>query len=72
MEHARSVSPYPSDLTDAQWLVVEPLIPINTVGRPREVDMREVFHTILDSTAPAASIDRPADLRPSQGSWRPV
>jgi putative transposase len=39
--------PYPSDLTDAQWLVVEPLIPLNTVGRPREVDMREVFNAIL-------------------------
>jgi putative transposase len=39
--------PYPSDLTDEQWLVVEPLIPVYTAGRPREVDMREVFNTIL-------------------------
>jgi len=39
--------PYPSDLTDAQWEIVRPLIPVFTVGRPREVDMREVVNTIL-------------------------
>ncbi len=39
--------PYPSDLTDAQWAVIEPLIPVNRVGRPREVDMREVFNAIF-------------------------
>jgi putative transposase len=38
---------YPSDLTDAQWEIVRPLIPTFTVGRPREVDMREVVNTIL-------------------------
>ena len=35
--------PYPSDLTDEQWAVIEPLIPVNTIGRPREVSMREVL-----------------------------
>jgi transposase/transposase-like protein len=39
--------PYPSDLTDAQWEIVRLLIPVFTVGRPREVDMREVVNTIL-------------------------
>jgi putative transposase len=39
--------PYPSDLTDAQWEIVRPLIPVFSVGRPREVDMREVVNTIL-------------------------
>jgi putative transposase len=39
--------PYPSDLTDAQWEIVRPLIPSSKVGRPREVDMREVVNTIL-------------------------
>jgi putative transposase len=38
---------YPSDLTDAQWELVRPLIPVYTVGRPREVDMREVVNAIL-------------------------
>jgi len=34
---------YPSDLTDAQWAIVAPLIPpAESGGRPRTVDMREV------------------------------
>jgi putative transposase len=39
--------PYPSDLTDEQWAILEPLIPVNTTGRPREVDMREVLNAIF-------------------------
>jgi putative transposase len=41
---------YPSDLTDAQWAILEPLIPAphnNRGGRPRELDMREVLNTLL-------------------------
>src|SRR6187551_3473047 len=38
---------YPSDLTDAQWDVIQPLIPVNNVGRPRQVDIREVVNAIL-------------------------
>ncbi len=40
--------PYPSDLTDAQWAILEPLIPpAKPGGRRREVDMREVINGIL-------------------------
>jgi transposase len=39
--------PYPSDLTDEQWSLIEPLIPVNTVGRPRQVDLREALNAIL-------------------------
>ena len=39
--------PYPSDLTDAQWAVIEPLIPVHPVGRPRTNDMREVLNAIF-------------------------
>src|SRR5438132_783258 len=42
---------YPSDLTDEQWAIVEPLIPPakqhKRGGHPRTVDMREVLKTIL-------------------------
>jgi len=41
---------YPSDLTEAQWAIIEPLIPApryNRGGRPRELDMREVLNTLL-------------------------
>jgi putative transposase len=39
--------PYPSDLTDAQWAVIEPLIPVHTVGRPRTNAMQEVVNAIF-------------------------
>ena len=40
--------PYPTDLTDAQWAVLEPLLPpAPWWGRPRTVDMREVINAIL-------------------------
>jgi putative transposase len=41
---------YRSDLTDAQWARLAPLIPAaryNRGGRPRAVDMREVLNTLL-------------------------
>jgi putative transposase len=39
--------PYPSDLTDEQWALIEPLIPVHSVGRPRTNDMREVLNAIF-------------------------
>ena len=40
--------PYPSDLTDAQWSLIAPLIPdADPGGRPRTVEIREVINGIL-------------------------
>lgn len=39
---------YPSDLTDAEWVLVVPLIrPAKRGGRPRTVDVREVLNAIF-------------------------
>ena len=39
---------YDSDLTDAEWALVEPLIrPAKRGGRPRTVDVREVLNAIF-------------------------
>ncbi len=39
--------PYPTDLTDAQWQLLEPLIPpAKPGGRPRTVNLREVVNGI--------------------------
>lgn len=40
---------YPSDLTDEQWALLEPLLPseVEGLGRPREVDFRDVINAIL-------------------------
>jgi putative transposase len=47
----QSRKPYPSDLTDAQWAVLEPLLlAFDNRLRPgpkREVDLREVINTLL-------------------------
>jgi putative transposase len=40
--------PYPSDLTDAEWEIVKPLIPpAKHGGRPRTVNMRDVLNAII-------------------------
>jgi putative transposase len=39
---------YPTDLTDAQWSILAPLIPSpKPGGRPRSIDMREVVNAIF-------------------------
>jgi putative transposase len=39
---------YPTDLTDAQWAVLAPLLPAaKPGGRPRSADLREVVNAIL-------------------------
>lgn len=39
---------YPSDLSDAQWKAIQPLIPAaKSGGRPRDVDMRWILNGIL-------------------------
>ena len=56
---------YPSDLTDDQWAIIEPLIPVNRVGRPRKVDMREVLNTIFYLNRSGCQWDMlPHDLLP--------
>jgi putative transposase len=43
--------PYPSDVTDQQWALIEPLFPRpprrSRPGRPREVDLREVVNALF-------------------------
>jgi putative transposase len=60
---------YPSDLSDEQWSVLEPLIPAPRTsvrgGRPREVPMREVINTILYLNRSGCQWDMlPHDLLP--------
>ena len=40
--------PYPSDLTDAQWDLFEPLLPpASSLGRPRKTELRDIVDAIL-------------------------
>ena len=45
--HKQDTTRYPSDLTDAEWAIVGPLLPgPNRLGRPRTVDLRRVWDAI--------------------------
>jgi len=40
--------PYPSDLTDDEWAILEPLVPVAlSGGRPRTSNMREILNAIF-------------------------
>jgi putative transposase len=65
----RTRKKYPSDLTDEQWAIVEPLIPPAKQsprgGHPRTVDMREVLNTIFYLNRSGCQWDMlPHDLLP--------
>jgi putative transposase len=59
-------NPYLTDLTDEQWAILQPLIPLaKPGGRPREVDMRAVINTILYLNRTGCQWDMlPHDLLP--------
>jgi putative transposase len=60
-------SSYPSDLTDEQWPLLELMLPLEVtgLGRPREVDFREVINAILYLNRSGCQWDMlPHDLPP--------
>jgi putative transposase len=69
---------YPTDLTDEQWAILEPLIPpAKRGGRPREVNMREVLNAIIYVNRTGCQWDMlPHDLLPKStvydyfAAWR--
>lgn len=58
--------PYKSDLTDAQWSILEPLLPpAKAGGRPRTIDLREVLNTLFYQQRTGCQWDMlPHDLLP--------
>src|SRR5271167_2741181 len=58
--------PYPTDLTDSQWQILQPLIPpAKSGGAPRKVDMREVMNTLCYQNRTGCQWDLlPHDLLP--------
>ncbi len=48
LKYRREGLRYASDLTDAEWALIEPSMPkVNRIGRPRETDLRAVVNAIL-------------------------
>ena len=64
---------YPSDLTNDQWSFLEPLLPperTDGLGRPREVDLREVINGILYLVRSGCQWDMlPHDLPPKSTTY---
>jgi putative transposase len=61
---------YPSDLTDEQWALVEPLIPVYPGGRPRKTNLRDVLDAIfyiLRTGCPGRYL--PKDFPPKSTVW---
>ena len=58
---------YPTDLTDAQWRILTPLIPASKHGgRSRKVNMREVVNTIFHLNRAGCQMGNASARSPSQ------
>jgi transposase len=74
-EHRRAANRrglrYPSDLTDAEWALVVPLIhPGKRGGRPRTVDVREVLNAVFHVLSTGCQWQAlPKDLPPRSAVW---
>jgi transposase len=42
-----SPRPYPSDLTDDQWALIGPMVPVKPGGRPAKYPRRRIVEVIL-------------------------
>jgi transposase len=64
-------SSYPSDITDQQWEIIEPLLPVHPGGRPRITPLRDVVDAIfyvLRTGCPWRYL--PKDFPPKSTVWR--
>jgi transposase len=62
---------YPSDVTDEQWALIEPHLPVHTGGRPRKTDLRGVIDAILYILRTGCQWRYlPRDFPPKSTVWR--
>jgi transposase len=62
---------YPSDVTDEQWPLIEPLIPVYPGGRPRTTDVRDVLDAVLYILRTGCQWRYlPVDFPPRSTVWR--
>jgi putative transposase len=62
---------YPSDITDEQWALIEPHIPVYPGGRPRKTDTRDVLDAILYILRTGCQWRYlPVDFPPKSTVWR--
>jgi putative transposase len=62
---------YPSDLTDPQWALIEPYLPLSSGGRPRKTDLRAVVNAIFYILRTGCQWRYlPKDFPPKSTVWR--
>src|SRR5215210_7274815 len=62
---------YPSDVTDEQWALIEPHIPVYLGGRPRTTDLRDVVDAIFYVLRTGCQWRYlPKDFPPKSTVWR--
>jgi len=62
---------YPSDVTDEQWALIEPLIPVYPGGRPRKTNLRDVVDAIFYLLRTGCQWRYlPKDFPPKSTVWR--
>src|SRR3954469_9787593 len=62
---------YPSDVTDAQWRLIEGLIPVYPGGRPRKTNLREVVDAVFYVLRTGCQWRYlPKDFPPKSTVWR--
>jgi len=62
---------YPSDVTDEQWVLIEPHLPVYPGGRPRKTDLRDVVDAILYVLRTGCQWRYlPKDFPPKSTVWR--
>ena len=62
---------YPSDVTDEQWALIRPLIPVYPGGRPRTTDLRDVVDAIFYLLRTGCQWRfLPKDFPPKSTTWR--
>jgi putative transposase len=66
-----NTSSYPSDLSDAQWTLIEPHLPVYPGGRPRKTDLRQVVNAIFYVLRTGCQWRfLPKDFPPKSTVWR--
>jgi putative transposase len=62
---------YPSDVTDAQWALIEPHLPVHPGGRPRKTNLRDALDAILYLLRTGCQWRYlPKDFPPKSTVWR--
>src|SRR6202451_3504300 len=62
---------YPSDITDAQWALIKPHLPVYPGGRPRKTDLRDVVNAIFYLLRTGCQWRfLPKDFPPKSTVWR--